>query len=1189
MRKRISILLLAAFTSMQVLADVVYQLDPATASLKGSAKVQTIGSYSVVNLGSSSGYIDLGKDAGTAFAALSNFSISCYYYVESDASLSGNGYFLWSYSTSTACQSTSGIYHAYRLNAQRFATTTGGYSNEKGYSVGTASAQGQWVHVCYTQSGTTGTLYLNGEKAGSTSGVPAPSTAFTTAPAYNWIGRAPFSGDNYLANTLVYGYTLYNTTLSATEIAALSAETSQLEEALRYGTAGDFTALSAAVAEADAFLAAVEEGTYPQAAVDNYTDVVEYCRALIQQGTVSQAFIDEALATLKTTYAALKSSKGFVFDYTATEGYDTNRGFRHPGGLHTASDFERIRQQLADGNATVTAAYNTLCNAGYAQTSASTSPVETIVRGGGSGENYMNAARGATIAYQNALRWQISGNELYAKHAVEVLMAWANTTKAIGGDSNYALAAGLYGYQFAQAAELVRDYEGWAAEDFDTFKQWMLNVWYPYNIGFLRGRNGTWENSGKWWQSPGHYWSNWGLCTALAVASIGVLCDDVYIYNQGMSFFKHDQVGTFTDPRTAVPILNDGLNEFLGNLVVTTTEWDGETGAYGKVGQMQESGRDIGHATMALGLAVDMAHQGWNQGDDLFSYMDNRLAAGIEYVAGQIQSIDSLPWTNYHYASSGYYWSDSRAWLQTEPALGSQIRPYWGTVIGHYEGVKGVKMPLSETVYKQMGIDGGGLGSTSGGYDHLGYSVLLNTRNGIAAENEVPTLLTPTITCNGETLQQSDLGGLYNPYWNNGTTAVDGGSTALLSVTLPEGEENTGKWQWNTGETTQSITVPTDKSYAYRVTYTNANGIQSERLFTIAAKGDCEQLSVKPYYTLNGETVYDTRLAVPFGSSVTLGINATGGFGSYEWENGATTATLTLPAITRNRDLCGAYINHGGRRTLCTFHITVNALTPSVIVNGVTTDNTSTVVVGEHDNLTLQVTPFEVLSGGTYRWSDGSTANTLELGTLSTSGTYQVTYEHKGNTYTLTFEVYVNPSDKRLLESGNYRISLRTNGTLLTNQGIDSTPSFETEDTSYPETQQWYLYRSSAKYPYYELRSLVDSSTLNVTGLMVKRLYTRPYRIVFAAGTDYATIYTNADENPYITVDAEGVINFAGSNTLYDFPFLVEAADDETSLQEVLASPNATSRIYDLQGRYLGTQLPLRKGIYIQNGRKVVQ
>ena len=78
---------------------------------------------------------------------------------------------------------------------------------------------------------------------------------------------------------------------------------------------------------------------------------------------------------------------------------------------------------------------------------------------------------------------------------------------------------------------------------------------------------------------------------------------------------------------------------------------------------------------MACGLAVDLAHMAWNQGDDLFSYMDNRLAAGVEYIAAQIQSVENLPWTNYHYCTGGFHYSDSRSWLMTEPALGEQIRP----------------------------------------------------------------------------------------------------------------------------------------------------------------------------------------------------------------------------------------------------------------------------------------------------------------------------------------------------------------------------------------------------------------------------------------------------------------------------------------------------------------------------------
>ena len=259
----------------------------------------------------------------------------------------------------------------------------------------------------------------------------------------------------------------------------------------------------------------------------------------------------------------MKNNKGNICVLPEIENiYDFNRGFYHPGGIYVQKDFDRIKNQLEEKNEKVTLAYNILKKAAYTQPDAKTYPTENIVRGG-NGENYLNAARGGSIAFQNALKWKIEGNELCAKHAIEVLMNWATTTKLVTGDTNHALATGLYGYEFAQTAELMRDYEGWKKEDFEKFKEWMLTVWYSYCMKFLKTRNSTWQNLPRWWKAPGHYWSNWGLCNVLAVVSIGVLCDDVFIYNQGISFFKYDQVGTYEDPRIMDPIQNNGLNEFL--------------------------------------------------------------------------------------------------------------------------------------------------------------------------------------------------------------------------------------------------------------------------------------------------------------------------------------------------------------------------------------------------------------------------------------------------------------------------------------------------------------------------------------------------------------------------------------------------------------------------------------------------
>lgn len=877
--------------------------------------------------------------------------------------------------------------------------------------------------------------------------------------------------------------------------------------------------------------------------------------------------------------------------------YDTDRGFRHPGGLHTEEDFVRIRQQLAAGDERVTAAYDVLKSAAYAQSNAATYPVETIVRGGGVGENYINAARGATIAYQNALRWKIDGSEAHARHAVAVLNQWARTTKAVGGDSNYALAAGLYGYQFAQAAELMRDYEGWAEEDFVAFKRWMLDVWYPQCIGFLRGRNGTWENSGKWWQAPGHYWSNWGLCNVLALVSIGVLCDDVYIYNQGMSYFKYDQVGTFTNPRTEVPIKNDGLTEYLGNLVVTTMETDLETGAYGRMGQMQESGRDVGHSAMALGLAIDIAKVGWNQGDDLFAYMDHRLAAGIEYVAAQTQSVENLPWTNYHYGTNGYYYTDSRAWLMTGPALGAQMRPYWGTVIGIYEGVKGVEMPYSKKAYNEMGIDAGGQGSTSGGYDHLGYSVLLNTYDGIAPADRVPTELTPKMeysgtlasfvpsiamekklgNVDGNIISHNELGGLINTFTINNRTSLPKGQTVKLMPQLPEGESDSGQWLWNTGETTRDITVTTDRSYVYRVTYTNAAGVESHLCFSIAVEGDCEATTLTPTVKVDNVSAVGTVATVFYGGSATLSVSDAGGWGTYSWSNGKSGSSITLTGIKEDMSVTVTFTNQGGCKSSVTFTVKVRHLRPDIIVNGTTYTDTHTLVVEEGDSIVLA--PYvPALLRGTWQWPDGSDAKTLTIASIANSQELPVSYIRTDTTYTFTYRLFISEGARtyRTPEVGEYLIRHRYTDTYLTSPREKDAMAYlaplvaNADTTQVADGQVWLFEEKTSRYNFI---SLPDSLYLNKEGLM-KSTTLRPFRFKGAKGTDYLSIQNNGTSgNICWAVDADGIIHYAASEEPTDYPFELVPYRAAQDIHTATAMPVAIS-YYSLSGQRLHAPKP---------------
>lgn len=1153
------------------------------ATLKNGAAVEPLNDFKVVNLGTTKGYLDLTAAAGQLLAGMDDYSISVYYLVDEDATVDGMGYFLWAFSTLPANTANEGAYTGYRLNVQRFASSPGGYSAETGAEVGSSSPKGKWMHVVYTQEDGNGKLYINGKLTKSITNMPKNTTIFAAeAPAYCWVGRAPFSADNYLASTLVYDFSLYQGALTADEVTLKAGLTEQLDDAYMHGTPGDPTLLKNCISAAEQKMATGTDKYLPGAVAD-MEDVLFSAKQMVERGGYVQHIYTKMQAKVETALKAMVATEGMVFDLSdVMEAYDPDRGFIHPGGMHTQADFDRIKQQLADGNQKVTEAYNLLKASEWAQSGTSTWPVETIIRGGGSGQNYINAARGAAIAYQNALRWKIEGNKAFAQHAVDVLMAWARVCKWVSGDSNWALAAGLYGYEFAQAAELVRDYEGWSREDFKFFQDWILRVWYSGNINFLRGRNGTWENwvGNQGGYRPGHYWSNWPLCNALSAITIGILCDDVFIYNQGLSFLKYDQAGTFQDPRTADPILNDGCTEFIGNLVVTKSKTSLETGAYGEMGQMQESGRDGGHAAMALGLAVDIAHMAWNQGDDLFSYMDNRLAAGIEFVAACTQNVQGLPWTNYKYVDCRTAWHNG--WLMGGPAEPAEVRNYWGTVIGHYEGVKGVKMPYAEKAYNQMGIDGGPYGGASGPYDHLGFSVLTNTYDGIAPADKVPTLLTPRMEYDGKVIDHNELGGLTNTFNSPNNTGLPKGSVVKLMPQLPEGAEDTGNWRWNTGETTKDITVTVDKSYMYRVTYTNANGIESQQVFPMAVQGDCVPTpDMTTTGTCDGQTATDgATLNAFYGSEATLTVNGGLALTSYLWDNGETGYSRTTQPIVRDRDFKVYYQNQGGCKQVFTFHVKVQYFRPDMVVNGTTYIDSTTIVVNSGATVVLAPAIAETKEDVSFSWSNGATTRELDLGKVTTSGRYTFHCTIGNVEKTATYYIMVADEEaSRLIDNGDFMIKLRAEDRYLTNNGEGQSVDFQAPKgtAEKPDASQvWFVTRKAT--PKYDFVSMADSMMVANTGTIVKKTY-HPFQLAGAAGSNYYAIFNvAAGTSNYWTVDGEGALNVQGATETPAYPFELIPVDWATGIHDVTTGEAVKTEFFSLGGTRISTP---EKGLYI--------
>ena len=78
------------------------------ASMIGSVTIDKVGKYNVLNLGNGTGYLNMTSAAGSIIKDLGDFTVSACYFVSESASLSGNGFFLWSFSSSVACTQTEG-------------------------------------------------------------------------------------------------------------------------------------------------------------------------------------------------------------------------------------------------------------------------------------------------------------------------------------------------------------------------------------------------------------------------------------------------------------------------------------------------------------------------------------------------------------------------------------------------------------------------------------------------------------------------------------------------------------------------------------------------------------------------------------------------------------------------------------------------------------------------------------------------------------------------------------------------------------------------------------------------------------------------------------------------------------------------------------------------------------------------
>ncbi len=430
--------------------------------------------------------------------------------------------------------------------------------------------------------------------------------------------------------------------------------------------------------------------------------------------------------------------------------------FTHPGGVHSLDDLNRMREKVLAKESPWIDGWNLMIQDNKAQSTYTASPSVTV---GGTDGTRQRAQRDATAAYYNILRWYITGDENHAKCAVRILNAWANTVNKVTNEELFQLSIMV----MVQAAEITRLYSGWAQEDIAKFKNMCLNYFYPACRNFIGGCGS---------------WSGWDGPANACILYISIFCEDRDKFNDAIEYYKNGAGGGA-----------------IMNMVCQPS------------GQVAEMGRDIPHAEIGPGSSAEFCQTAYNQGIDLFSYADNRLLTGYEYLC-KYNLNHPVEWVPYNDCSNVNFY-----FIATNGSYRLSESPAYELIYNHYVVRKGLQAPYVSAFLKARGI------SAIGG-EYTGYSGLTFTLD--AAKSPYKDALpVPPVPTNVQAVA-----GVTNVTVSWTPPAGDMVNGAIIQrATSKDGAYTTvGTWINNTSTEYTDYTVTGGTTYYYRIAVKNNTG-----------------------------------------------------------------------------------------------------------------------------------------------------------------------------------------------------------------------------------------------------------------------------------------------------------------------------------------------------------------------------
>lgn len=321
------------------------------------------------------------------------------------------------------------------------------------------------------------------------------------------------------------------------------------------------------------------------------------------------------------------------------------RTFVHPGLSYTQGQIDRMKAMVEAKEEPFYTTFQNMLSTEYTDLNRQVADRGTQIR---EGQFNGTVGRDGRCAHDLALVWKITGDRRYADKAVEFLNAnshYTNTSARGTGPLDNGKVNLLI-----EAAELMRDYDGWKAEDQQRFKD-MLTYPYYSNTEDVCAKYVNWSNDDQ--NGITFYWNifngdagrhgNQGMFGMLAMLSMGVYLDNEIIYDRALRYVSglphrsDDLPYPPGPPNTSSKPTKTG--EYMDEYSLNGRKNDIEDYGYDELlkyyfypnGQCQESSRDQGHVLAGVHKYIEFAEIAWNQGDRFYSLEDNRLLKGIEF------------------------------------------------------------------------------------------------------------------------------------------------------------------------------------------------------------------------------------------------------------------------------------------------------------------------------------------------------------------------------------------------------------------------------------------------------------------------------------------------------------------------------------------------------------------------------